>query len=122
MKKTVMILLLSLMALSFASAQEIDLGDFPVGKWLDAEYDAVWTFSSNNIELYLTDGTKVYDFQNKIQDFDVKGSLKGVELSFSCADTARKYKFVKGVSNLDLDLIIDKDSGLHYETEMKMQK
>lgn len=122
MKKTIMVLLLCLSGLAVVSAQEMDLGDFPVGKWLDADYDALWTFSSDSIELYLTNGSLVYDFKNKIQDFDINGSLKGVELTFSCEETGRSYRFVKGVSSLDLQLVIDKTSGIHYETTMKMQK
>ena len=122
MKKEILVVLLTFATLSFLFAQDIDLGDFPKGKWLDAAYDAVWTFSSDNIELYLTDGNLVYDFRGKIQDFDVSGGLKGVELSFSCDETGRSYKFVKGITNLNLQLIIEKTNGIHYETEMEMQK
>ena len=121
MKRFIMVICLSILALSFAAADQIDLGDFPIGKWLDAQYDALWTFSSDNIELYRTDGTLVFDFRDKVEDFKVSGGLSGLELTFSCPETRRTYKFVKGISNLNLQMIIDKDNGVHYETEMKMQ-
>jgi len=121
MKRFAMIILLGFMALAFASADQINLGDFPVGEWVDSNYDAVWNFSSNNIQLYLTDGTLVFDFQDKVEDFKVSGGLSGLELSFSCPATSRSYKFVKGINNLNLKMMIDKNSGVHYEVEMKMK-
>lgn len=120
--KKILILLFLLLVLSFGMAQDINLGDFPEGKWLDAKYSAVWTFSTDNIKLYMTDGSLVFDFKDKIEDFKVSPSLSGVDLTFSCKETGRDYKFTKGVTNLDLTLVIDRDNGVHYETEMKMDK
>ncbi len=122
MKKLIMFLALTFFALTFAAAEDIDLGNFPVGKWIDEQYNAVWTFSTGNIQLYMTDGSLVFDFDGKVEDFNVGGSLSGVELTFSCDETGRKYKFVKGVSNLDLEMIIDRDNGIHYETKLSFQK
>ncbi len=122
MKKIGLVLILFSLSLLYVSAGDIDLGNFPLGKWLDSRYNAVWTFSTGNIQLHMTDGTLVFDFAGKVEDFNVKGSLSGVEMTFSCRETGRKYKFVKGVSNLDLQMIIDKDSGVHYDTTLKIQK
>ena len=122
MKKLMLSCVLAVIALSFAAAEDIDLGNFPVGKWVDEQYNAVWTFSTGNIQLYMTDGSLVFDFDGKVEDFNVGGSLSGVEITFSCDETGRKYKFVKGVSNLDLEMIIDRDNGIHYETKLSFQK
>ncbi len=98
-----------------------DTGNFPVGEWLDSNYNAVWTFTSGNIQLYTSEGSLVFDFEGKMEGFDLSGGMGGVTVSFSCGETARSYQFVKGVSNRDMTLIIDKDNGVHYETVMKMQ-
>ncbi len=97
-----------------------DTGNFPVGKWLDANYDAIWSFSSGNIQLF-KEGELIFDFKDKMEGFDIAGSANGVTLKFRTAETARSYEFVKGVTNRDMTLIIDKDNGVHYETLMKMQ-
>ena len=119
MKKGFLIVLLSLLAAGFIAAEDINLGDFPVGKWLDATYDAVWSFSSDNIQLYRTDGRLVYDFRGEVEDFNVGAGMAGVELTFKCAGTDRSYKFAKGLTNLDLALVVDKADGEHHETDMK---
>ena len=122
MKKAGFTLLLLSLLLIGLSAGDIDLGNFPVGKWVDSRYEAVWTFSTGNIQLFTTGGDLVFDFDGKVDNFKVNGSLSGVEITFSCKETGRKYKFVKGVSNLDLQMVIDKDSGVHYDTPLKIQK
>ena len=98
-----------------------DTENYPVGKWLDANYNAIWSFSSGNIILYTTEGELVFDFKDKMKGFDLSGNTKGVTISFSCEETDRAYEFVKGVVNKDMTLIIDKGNGVHYETVMKMQ-
>jgi len=122
MKKAGFTLLLLSFLLIGLSAGDIDLGNFPVGKWVDSRYEAVWTFSTGNIQLFTTGGDLVFDFDGKVDNFKVNGSLSGVEITFSCKETGRTYKFVKGVSNLDLQMVIDKDSGVHYDTPLKIQK
>jgi len=122
MRKMVLTVLMCVSVVAVTTAGEINLGKFPVGEWLDDNYDALWTFSSDNIQLFRTDGTLVYDFRGEVENFNVSAGLSGLELSFSCTGTDRSYKFVKGVSNTDLKLVIDTGTGLHYETDMKMQK
>jgi len=118
MKKWIGVLFLGVLAVGAAAADEIDLGDFPVGKWLDATYDAVWSFSSDNIQLYRTDGRLVYDFRDEVQDFEVGAGMDGLELSFSCAATERSYTFVKGLTNLNLQLTVNHANGESHEEDM----
>ncbi len=121
MKKYFVVLALCFTIAAFAVAEGVDLGTFPAGEWLDDNYDALWTFTTDNIQLYRTDGTLVYDFRGEIENFDLKVTGSGLELSFSCTGTARSYQFIKGVTDTDLKLVIDTDSGIHYETDMLMQ-
>jgi len=121
MKKMFVVLALCFTIAAFAAAEGIDLGTFPAGEWLDDNYDALWTFTADNIQLYRTDGTLVYDFRGEIEDFDLKVTVSGLELSFSCIGTARSYRFIKGVTDKDLKLVIDTDGGDHYEKDMPMQ-
>lgn len=115
-------MLTALMALSAGlSAQSIDLGDFPIGEWLDENYEAVWEFRSDNIRILDKEGGVYYDFRGKTQDFKVSPSTSGLKLSFRCEDTGKNYEFIKGLTNLDLKLVIDKDNGVHYETDMPKQ-
>jgi len=91
------------------SADPIQLGSFPVGQWLDANYDAVWDFSSNNIRILSTDGRVLYDFSSKtIQDFKV--ILEGVQpgITFTCPEAQRSYKFLKPLTSGDLVMEIDR--------------
>ncbi|MDF1567076.1 MAG: hypothetical protein P1P77_03530 [Spirochaetaceae bacterium] len=120
MKKGWIVVLLCLLTAGFAAAEDIDLGDFPVGKWLDETYDAVWSFSSDNIQLYRTDGRLVYDFRGEVEDFNVSAGMDGLKLTFNCPATERSYQFVKGLTNLDLALTVDRNDGKHHETDMKV--
>jgi len=108
MKKlfAVLIILLTAMALS---ADPIQLGDFPVGQWLDANYNAVWDFSSNNIRILSTNGTVLYDFSGKtIKDFKVvlEGTRPGI--SFTCVESGKSYKFLKPLLGSDLSMYINR--------------
>jgi hypothetical protein len=121
LKKLLLILVLVVSA-SFIHAQGIELGDFPIGKWLDANWDAVWEFNSNNIRILDTEGGVYYDFNGKtIKNFKITPSTSGLKLSFRCDETGKDYEFVKPLTNLDLEMIIDTDSGLHYETDLPKQ-
>ena len=57
MKKMLVVLIILLAAVSL-SADPIQLGNFPVGQWLDANYNAVWDFASDNIRILIT-GLKI---------------------------------------------------------------
>lgn len=124
MKKIVLVLLILIVASSFSWAGSFNLGDFPIGKWLDSRWNALWEFKSDNIRI-LDSGTGdlVYDFDGKsIEKFSVKPSLKGIVLSFYCKETGKMYTFTKGVTSLNLDMLINTDSGNNYEVNLPFQK
>lgn len=123
MKKILLIsLVLIFIGLSVYS-DGIQLGDFPSGKWVDARWDAIWDFSSGSIRIWDPMGELIYSFETKtIEDFKVMPGGEGLELSFYCAETAKKYKFIKPLTNMDLKLVIDKDNGTHYETNLPSQR
>jgi hypothetical protein len=120
MKKLIIVLVL-LFAATVVFGQSINLGAFPVGKWLDSNYDAVWEFSSNNIRiLSSTDGSVLYNFAGKtIQDFKVfvDGARPG--LSFSCPEAERSYSFKVGSSST---LIMDIERADLPKYNLTMQK
>jgi len=121
MKKIIVILIILLTAGSL-SADPIYLGNFPVGQWLDANYNAVWDFTSNNIRILSTNGMVLYDFSNKtIHDFKV--SLEGTQpaISFSCPEAGRSYKFVKPLLNDDLNMRISRRNLPEYSVTMRKQ-
>ena len=123
MKKFLLILLILTAATVMVHSESIELGDFPIGKWLDANWDAVWEFESNNIRILDTDGGVYYDFDGKtIKDWKVRPGTKGLVLSFYCLETGKKYEFTKPLTNLNLLMEIDTDTGNHYEVELPFQK
>jgi hypothetical protein len=98
------------------------LGTFPVGKWLDSNYDAVWDFSSDNIRILSTDGKVLYDFAGKtIQDFKVflDGTQPGI--SFTCPDSGRSYRFLKPLTGSDVVMEINRSGKAKYSVTMKKQ-
>jgi len=119
MKKFIVVLVL-LLAATAVYAQQINLGDFPVGKWLDHNYDAIWEFSSNNIKLHGTDGRLVYDFSGMVQDFRVFLDGLNPGISFACADTERSYRFVIQL-NTNLKMEIERQNEPLYTVDMRKQ-
>ena len=122
MKKLFLIALITLSSTVLFS-EGIELGNFPLGNWVDSNWDAVWEFNSGNIRILDTDGALVYDFANKtIVDFKVSPSTSGLKLSFRCEETGKNYEFTKPITNLNLQMVIDTDTGNHYEVELPIQK
>jgi len=122
MKKIFVVLIILLTAAVSLSADPIQLGNFPVGQWLDANYDAVWDFTSNNIRILSTDGKVLYDFSSKtIQDFKVivEGAQPGI--TFSCPEAGKSYKFLKPLTNSDVSMQIKRRDLPDYTVTMKKQ-
>ena len=119
MKKLFAVLIVLLTAVSL-SADPIQLGNFPVGQWLDANYNAVWDFTSSNIRILDTGGKVLYDFSGKtIQDFKVfmDGAQPGI--SFTCPEAGRSYRFVKTLTDTDLIMTIERSKLPSYTVTMK---
>jgi len=121
MKKIFVVLIILLVAASL-SADPIQLGKFPIGQWLDANYDAVWDFSSNNIRILSLDGKVLYDFSEKtVQDFKIiiEGTQPGI--TFTCPEAGKSYKFLKPLLNSDVVLEIKRRDLPDYTVTMKKQ-
>ena len=121
MKKLIVIFVIMFAAVSL-SADTIQLGKFPVGQWLDANYNAVWDFASNNIRILSTDGKVLYDFSSKtIQDFKVfmDGTQPGI--SFTCPEAGRSYRFLKPLTNSNIVMEIERRGKPIYSVTMKKQ-
>lgn len=122
MKRIIIIMSLLLIAVGFVAAEGINLGSFPLGKWLDPNYDAVWEFTTDNIRILSTDGEVYYDFGEKtVRDFKVAVEAGKPVMSFSCDESRRSYKFTKPISNMNIILEIDAPWQSDYRVEMKKQ-
>ncbi len=122
MKKIIILTSLLLIAAGFVAAEGINLGSFPLGTWLDPNYDAVWEFTTDNIRILSTDGMVYYDFGEKtVKDFKVAVEAGKPVMSFSCDESRRSYKFTKPISNMDIIMEIDAPWYPDYRVEMKKQ-
>jgi hypothetical protein len=119
MKKLFVVLALALALSGLAMAEGIDLGSFPLGTWLDANYDAVWEFTSGNIRILSPDGKVYYDFgKATIEGFKVGLDGTSPTLSFACKETGKSYKFTKSLADTSLILEIDPPWKVHYKVTM----
>lgn len=122
MKRILAIFAVLLVTVTLVNAEGINLGNFPKGKWLDANWNAVWEFGTDSIRLLDTNGAVIFDFADKTTDFNVDVSLTQAKISFTCAEAERKYVFSKGIKDLDLVMEIDPDwTDQNYTVTMKMQ-
>ncbi len=63
--KRILFVVILMSAAVFSYSEGFDMGDFPLGKWLDPNWDALWEFHSDNIRILDTDGGVYYDFDGK---------------------------------------------------------
>ena len=120
MKKVIACLFVLFTVVSLYAANPIQLGNFPVGQWLDHNYNVIWDFSANNIRILSIDGRVLYDFSSKtIQNFSVfmDGAQPGI--SFTCPEAGRSYRFVKTLTNTDLIMVIERSGLPTYTITMK---
>ncbi|ULQ60764.1 hypothetical protein K7I13_05710 [Brucepastera parasyntrophica] len=118
--KKVFFALVVLMLAGTVSAADINLGDFPLGSWTDTNYDAVWEFTSGNIRILDLNGAVLYDFSDKtVNDFRVFLDGNSPAISFSCVESGRSYKFVKPLTNTDIQMEINRTSLPVYKVTMK---
>ena len=121
MKKYVLVLVLLFVAAALFG-QSIQLGTFPVGRWLDHNYNAVWDFSSNNIRILSTSGAVLYDFSDKtIQNFRV--TMDGIQpaITFSCPEAGRSYRFTANLPGSDVTMQIERPNEPNYSVQMRRQ-
>lgn len=87
------------------------LSEFPAGKWLDANWDALWVFfADGSVKLYDSkNGDLIYDFNGKTKDLKLEPAGTGLKLSFRCDETKRFYTFEKALEGTDMELDIDRD-------------
>lgn len=122
MKKGLLLLALMVLLTGSLFAGDIDLGDFPVGQWLDPTYDAIWDFSTGNIRILGLNGEVIWNFGSKgVEDFAVGVSGTGPQIKFSCAAADKTYTITKTLTDSDLVLEIDKPGKLTYKVTMKKQ-
>ena len=120
MKKLIVVLVL-LLAAATIFAQSINLGTFPVGQWLDHNYNVVWEISSDNVRVLSTEGDLLYDFNNKISDFKITMSGAQPALSFTGTEAGRTYLIIAAAPSTDLTLEIGKKEQPKYSVKMKKQ-
>ena len=121
MKKYVLVLVLLFVAAALFG-QTINLGNFPVGRWLDHNYNAIWDFSTNNIRILSTSGAVLYDFSDKsIQNFRV--SMEGIQpsMSFTCPEAGRSYRFTSNLPGTDVTMGIQRQGLPDYSVQMRKQ-
>lgn len=100
-------------------ADEIKLGDFPQGKWLDSTWQAYWSFGENTIRLLDVRDQAIYDFTGIVQNMKVKKIPDGIRLTFDCALAKRSYQFEKINGYGELNMIINQaGKSLAYSTYM----
>jgi hypothetical protein len=122
MKKILILFVVLFVCAGGLFAADIDLGDFPVGKWKDANYDAIWDFASNNIRILDANGAVLYDFADKtINDFKffLDGTTPGI--SFSCVESEKSYRFLKPLINTDVVMEITRTDYPLYTVTMAKQ-
>jgi len=122
MKKIIIVLIL-LFAATVIFANPINLGNFPVGRWLDSNYDAIWDFSTNNIRILDSNsGAVLWDFSTKtVNDFRVFMSGTNPGISFSCPEAGRTYRFTIAPSTAVITMTIDRPELAQYTVQMRRQ-
>ena len=122
MKKLIIVLVL-LLAATALFGQSIKASAFQPGKWLDANYDAIWEFSASTVRILDSKtGDVAWDFAGKtIQDFNASSEGRSTIITFSCPDAGRTYSFKIGSADADIVMVIKRDGLKDYTVTMKKQ-
>jgi len=119
MKRVAIALMLAGLVFTPVFAGDINLGDFPLGKWVDTTYTAVWEFSAGNITIVSPDGKLYYDFDKAgVQDFKVGVGADGPFITFGCSAAGKTYKISKPLTKASLILEITRPGLPLYRVEM----
>lgn len=124
MKKLFACVVVALMTIAGAFA--IELGEIQ-GTWLDAQWNAHWTFSADG-KIVLSDsksGETIFTFDDtNITDFKPVTTGKGIGISFYCKETERGYQFVKPFAlSADLSMVINPDwDEVNYDVTITFEK
>lgn len=122
MKKFVIVLVF-MFAATALFANPIQLGSFPIGRWLDSNYDAIWEFSTNNIRILDSkSGVVLWDFSTKtIEGFRATISGTSPVILFSCPEAGRSYRFTISLSDGNVTMQIDRTGQPQYSVVMRRQ-
>ena len=114
-----LVLALVVVALVAPAVAALDLGSFPLGSWYDANWSAIWEFTSGNIRILLADGTVKADFdQLTVQNWKIGAGTDGPYIEFDCSATGKHYKLSKPLTNASVVLEIKRPSEADYRVEM----
>lgn len=111
MKKLLAVLFVAAALVAGAFAE--DEVSFPSGSWIDENWNGEWVIGVDG-SIKLLDsvtGALIYDFvDSKITDKKLEATMDGVNLSFYCAETERRYVFSKELTlTANLKLEVDPD-------------
>ena len=117
--KKIMLLSILILVGAFAFGQAINLGSFPLGSYVDSNYDAVWEFTSSNIRILSLGGEVLFDFgQNTVRDFRVGLDGTSPMITFSCDESQRSYRFVKPLTSQNVNMRIQAPWNPNYEVAL----
>lgn len=120
MKKLLFVFVLLSVAAGFAFSQGIEFSSLPPGKWIDANWNAVWEVTPTNLRILDLNGNVLFEFKGKTnQNFSIGSSSLGPFITFYTEETGKTYKITKTTGDVNVILEIDRPGQPHYMVEMK---
>lgn len=119
MKRVAFLFLFAVCLLFSSGADEINLGPFPQGKWLDPQWQAYWVFGDNTIRLLDVRDKEIYNFSGIVQNMRVEEKKTGTLLYFDCALARRSYQFETSPDGKSLKMAISQSgNSVAYKMDM----